>query len=192
MGSAADIVNLLDRVDDGLMQDEDRMEVELRERPPEQGRKLACNRTPRRENIRDYSKMFFTRPQARLHPHATHARTHGALTHQRQNKQKRRILSPKDTYQPRLTSERQRPATEPGGAVLEQAAAPLQRCGYARTDGAGAGVDIRGGEAAGARHRANGGGAVLGSEADLACRDLCAHMTRQRQSASVGLVGLFW
>ena len=101
-------------------------------------------------------------------------------------------MSPKDTYQPRLTSERQRPATEPGGAVLEQAAAPLQRCGYARTDGAGAGVDIRGGEAAGARHRANGGGAVLGSEADLACRDLCAHMTRQRQSASVGLVGLFW
>ena len=123
---------------------------------------------------------------------ARHARTHGALTHQRQTKQKRRILSPKDTYQPRLTSERQRPATEPGGAVLEQAAAPLQRCGYARTDGAGAGVDIRSGEAGGARHRANGGGAVLGSEADLACRDLCAHMTRQRQSASVGLVGLFW
>ena len=38
MGSAADIVNLLDRVDDGLMQDEDRMEGELRERPLEQGR----------------------------------------------------------------------------------------------------------------------------------------------------------
>ena len=75
MGSAADIVNLLDRVDDGLMQDEDRMEVELRERPLEQGRKLACTRTPRRENIRDYSKIFLTRPQARLHPHATHART---------------------------------------------------------------------------------------------------------------------
>ena len=54
MGSAADIVNLLDRVDDGLMQDEDRMEVELRERPPQQGRKPACTRTPRRENIRDY------------------------------------------------------------------------------------------------------------------------------------------
>ena len=68
MGSAADIVNLLDRVDDGLVQDEDRMEGELRERPLEQGRKLACTRTPRRENIRDYSKIFLTRPQARLHP----------------------------------------------------------------------------------------------------------------------------
>jgi len=191
MGSAADIVNLLDRVDDGLMQDEDRMEVEVRERPPQQGRKPACTRTPRRENIRDYRKIIFDAAASSPAP-ARHARTHGALTHQRQTKQKRRILSPKDTYQPRLTSERQRPATEPGGAVLEQAAAPLQRCGYARTDGAGAGVDIRGGEAGGARHRANGGGAVLGSEADLACRDLCAHMTRQRQSASVGLVGLFW
>ena len=74
MGSAADIVNLLDRVDDGLMQDEDRMEVELRERPPEQGRKLACNRTPRRENIRDYRNIFDA--AASSPAPARHARTH--------------------------------------------------------------------------------------------------------------------
>ena len=42
------------------------------------------------------------------------------------------------------------------------AAAPLERWGHENADGAGAGVDGRGGEVDVVRHCVNGGGAALG------------------------------